>query len=388
MNDKSDSQNEHNRVLEKIQEIMEKSADGDYIYRGECIHSFEICSGLYRAYAGMEDKDFNIEDLQAEILAVAKKYTGKATDFEILAEVQHFGGKTNLIDFTTDYLVALFFACNGFPDEDGRVILLDKTGDMKDWIKYLPLPRSSAIAQKKIFVSPPNGFIEREAVSLITIPANFKTSILMYLQKYHNISLETLYDNDLRAFIQNRGIYRSASAEFDREQTNENIWREAEIPSEREQRSAEKILVKKPIKIFITYAHEDKDEKDELIRCLSVMKREGLIAVWHDEDVPGGSDMDETIFSNLSCSNLLLYLTSAYSLASEACNTELVEALKAGVKVVRIILEHCDWKHATHGRKFLALPKDGVPITRWPDQPEGWQSVVEGIRRVINEMLD
>ena len=35
MNDKSDSQNELNRVLEKIQEIVEKSADGDYIYRGE-----------------------------------------------------------------------------------------------------------------------------------------------------------------------------------------------------------------------------------------------------------------------------------------------------------------------------------------------------------------
>ena len=31
MNDQSDSKNELNRVLEKIQEIVEKSADGDYI---------------------------------------------------------------------------------------------------------------------------------------------------------------------------------------------------------------------------------------------------------------------------------------------------------------------------------------------------------------------
>ena len=40
--------------------------------------------------------------------------TEKARDFEILTEIQHYGGKTNLIDFTTDYFIALFFA-NIFP---------------------------------------------------------------------------------------------------------------------------------------------------------------------------------------------------------------------------------------------------------------------------------
>lgn len=35
MNDEFDTQNELNRVIEKIQEIVEKSADGNYIYRGE-----------------------------------------------------------------------------------------------------------------------------------------------------------------------------------------------------------------------------------------------------------------------------------------------------------------------------------------------------------------
>ena len=33
MNDKSNAQNDFSKVLEKIQEIVEKSADGDYIYR-------------------------------------------------------------------------------------------------------------------------------------------------------------------------------------------------------------------------------------------------------------------------------------------------------------------------------------------------------------------
>ncbi len=40
----------------------------------------------------------------------------------MLVEMQHFGGKTNLIDFTTDYRVALFFACDGAHGECGRVV--------------------------------------------------------------------------------------------------------------------------------------------------------------------------------------------------------------------------------------------------------------------------
>ena len=48
MNDQSNSQNELNRVLEKIQEIVEKSADGDYIYRGESEDYGKVSSSLYR----------------------------------------------------------------------------------------------------------------------------------------------------------------------------------------------------------------------------------------------------------------------------------------------------------------------------------------------------
>ena len=37
----------------------------------------------------------------------AKRYIYEKDDFEILTQLQHYGGKTNLIDFTTDYLIAL-----------------------------------------------------------------------------------------------------------------------------------------------------------------------------------------------------------------------------------------------------------------------------------------
>ena len=73
----------------------------------------------------------------------------------------------------------------------------------------------------------------------------------------------------------------------------------------------------KPLKIFITYAHKDMEAKDELITHLAMLKREGLIAIWHDNEILPGDKWHDAIFSNLADSDILLYLTSAYSLDSE-----------------------------------------------------------------------
>ena len=95
----SNTQTNLSRVLEKITEIAEKSADGDYIYRGESKFHDEVSSNLYREYADVEAEHFDIEVVQKEILREAEEYTThKMEELEILTELQHHGGKTNLID--------------------------------------------------------------------------------------------------------------------------------------------------------------------------------------------------------------------------------------------------------------------------------------------------
>ena len=126
MNTQSDTRHELSRVLQKICEIAEKSVDGDYIYRGEPQCYDKVSSSLYREYPHKEGEHSDIEGVQRAILNEAKAYTSKTDPIEILTELQHFGGKTNLIDFTEDYLIALFFACDGSHTEDGRVVLLKK----------------------------------------------------------------------------------------------------------------------------------------------------------------------------------------------------------------------------------------------------------------------
>ena len=208
----SDTQTDLSRVLEKIIEITTASANGNYIYRGESKCHKKVSSNLYREYEkDVEAEHFDIKVVQEEILREAKEYTThKMDDLEILTELQHHGGKTNLIDFTTDYLVALFFACDGNRDEPGRVILLQNQSEAYEVVRP---SRTIARAggQKSIFVQAPSGLVEPDTV--VCIPADLKGPILDYLRNHHDISTKTIY-NDLLGFIKNQSSHKSAYAKF------------------------------------------------------------------------------------------------------------------------------------------------------------------------------
>ena len=46
-----------------------------------------------------------------------------------------------------------------------------------------------------------------------------------------------------------------------------------------------------PLKVFITYSHEDTDSKDKLRQCLAVMKQKGMITIWHDNEILPGDQV-------------------------------------------------------------------------------------------------
>ena len=204
-----------NAVLAKVGELARRSAGGSYSYRGEPKAYPAVSSSLYRWY---EDKDievdvFDIEVVQRGILGQARgytRYTGETDELEIFSQIQHNGGDTNLIDFTTDFLIALFFACDGEPGEPGRVILLSENG--ADYQVVEPRePAHRVIAQKSVFVRPSKGFVEPN--DIVGIPSDLKQSVLDYLRKAHSIFTETIY-NDLHGFIRHQSIHQSAYVEF------------------------------------------------------------------------------------------------------------------------------------------------------------------------------
>ena len=195
-------------ILQKLNEVARKSAEGGFIYRGENQLYPDVSSGLFRSYKDLAVEDLNVEYIQQEIVRDAKRFTTEADDFEILDQLQHYGYQTNLIDFTTDYHVALYFACDGHFDKDGRLILIRK----ESVTTRVPRgPTSRVIAQKSVFVIPSTGMVEPDAT--IVIPAHLKHHILGHLRECHSISAETIY-NDLHGFIRQRREHQSSYAEF------------------------------------------------------------------------------------------------------------------------------------------------------------------------------
>ena len=195
-------------ILAKTNELAQKSVGGSFIYRGEHRCYPEVSSGLYRGYKHLAVEDLRIDFIQQDILRDAKRFTNEAEDLEILDQLQHYGYQTNLIDFTTDYLIALYFACDGEFGQDGRVILL-RRGSVETRVPKGPSSR--VVAQKSIFVVPPSGLVKPDDV--VSIPSDLKEPILGYLKENHGIAAESIY-NDLHGFIRQRKTHQSHYAEF------------------------------------------------------------------------------------------------------------------------------------------------------------------------------
>ena len=212
----SQTETDDSKIQNLLQRIREKSLQGEYIYRGETEQYEKISSTLYRQYAKqIQAEKFDIRIAQEEMLEQVKAYTDFTDETDVLTELQHYGGKTNLIDFTTDYLTALFFACDAAPNEDGRVILLNKNTSQGKVTSPKKNLNNRVISQKSIFFQSPKGYLDEKeaAVEIISIPKEMKQPVLDYLRKYHDIATPTIY-NDIFGYIQNQEKNQTAYAAF------------------------------------------------------------------------------------------------------------------------------------------------------------------------------
>ena len=210
----SEPETDDSKVQNLLQRIREKSAQGEYIYRGEPKQYDKIASTLYRKYAkNIQAEKFDIQIAQQEMLKQVKEYTDFTDETDVLTELQHYGGKTNLLDFTTDYLTALFFACDGLHHKDGRVILLNKNTNQGKITSPKKNQNNRVISQKSIFFQSPKGYLDGEDYAVIPIPKEMKQPALDYLRKYHGITTHTIY-NDIFGYIKNQKKHLSAYTEF------------------------------------------------------------------------------------------------------------------------------------------------------------------------------
>ena len=231
---------------EKIQAILNKCSTGKYIFRGENKDYGKVSSGLYRQYCQRDDskpvndndplidnEHFFVSSVEKEIVEKLKQHIRPgALNIEVMTELQHYGGKTALLDFSKDIHIALFFACDGNFDKNGRVICVETSEltastdidyNQIDTTKHTLISPTGknprVIFQSSIFVHVPKGYLEVRKGDIIEIESNLKKPLLDYLSKHFNIKTETIY-NDIQGFIRNQHNHSTAEVEFYRGNAN------------------------------------------------------------------------------------------------------------------------------------------------------------------------
>lgn len=148
--------------------------------------------------------------------------------------------------------------------------------------------------------------------------------------------------------------------------------------------------VRGPLKIFISYAHEDQRLLGSLSKHLFQLEREGLIHPWHDRCLQAGQDWAGQIDRNLESADIILLLVSASFLASRYCNDiEMKRALERHerdeARVIPVILRPSDWSGSEFAR-LQALPEGAKAVTEWSNRDRAYLSIAAGIREVAEEM--
>jgi hypothetical protein len=143
------------------------------------------------------------------------------------------------------------------------------------------------------------------------------------------------------------------------------------------------------LRVFLCYAHEDKEFLEGLRRHLEPLRKSGLIEVWHDGAISAGTDWSEEIKRHLHEAHIILLLVSADFIASPYCyDVEMRQAMerheKGEARVIPIIVRPVYWQDALFG-KLQALPANAIPVTskEWHHQDEAFMNVAEGVRQVV-----
>ena len=221
-------EDKNNTIAKTINEFIEWAAqfsDGQYLFRGVSTESYKIEASAYRRLREMDRND------PKKLLKINKDLIEKARslghdqrdgrqlpDLELLAELQHFGAATCLIDFTRSALVALWFACQqGSQREANGKVFAVRHDDMvrlktvnpeliKEDIDYFlepdengryplyqwqpKLQNNRIIAQQSVFVF---SGTQIEAEAECVIDKNSKQNILIALDKVSGITEANIY---------------------------------------------------------------------------------------------------------------------------------------------------------------------------------------------------
>src|SRR6266571_2841434 len=147
------------------------------------------------------------------------------------------------------------------------------------------------------------------------------------------------------------------------------------------------------IEIFFCYAREDEPLRIGLEKQLKVLRRQGLLNVWHDRQISPGTEWEREIDTHLNTAHIILLLVSPDFMDSDYCyGIEMKKAMerheRGEARVIPVILRPVYWQRAPFGKPQV-LPTDAKPVTSsgWHSLDEAFFDVAEGIRQAVETFL-
>jgi hypothetical protein len=120
--------------------------------------------------------------------------------------------------------------------------------------------------------------------------------------------------------------------------------------------------------IFISYSHKDKAYKDELLRHLSMLERQGIVKFWDTSHIPAGADWAHEIDEAIKNSKAAILLISPDFLASDyVIDQELPALLKRAetqdTLVLPILVRPTSWTAIPELAQFQFLNDVRHPLS-------------------------
>src|SRR6266571_8973738 len=103
------------------------------------------------------------------------------------------------------------------------------------------------------------------------------------------------------------------------------------------------------IEIFFCYAREDEPLRIGLEKQLKVLRRQGLLNVWHDRQISPGTEWEREIDTHLNTAHIILLLVSPDFMDSDYCyGIEMKKAMerheRGEARVIPVILRPVYWQ--------------------------------------------
>lgn len=123
-----------------LTEIEKINAEGEVYYRGHGYFGFNAQPSIYRNNGLVENEHRMYREI---ITKCPNDFSDAKSTFEHLVKMQHYFLPSRLLDITKNPLIALFFACNSEPNDDGEILIY--SFDIED-IKYYDSDTVSVIS--------------------------------------------------------------------------------------------------------------------------------------------------------------------------------------------------------------------------------------------------